>query len=278
MKVLSVANLKGGVAKTVTTVNMACKLANHGIRVLVLDNDPQGNASQTFYVFNDNSNLTSGGLIMEDSFTADSVRAFIQHTNNKLIDVIASNRGLAWANKMGMMESCVKVDFISRYREALSQVAEDYDVCIIDNGPAMCLSFEASLIAADDVIIPADASKYSYTGLEQMKGCIESIRYKKNPKLNVLGVLITKYRKDAHYDEGVKWLRESGNMPIMNTRIRYSSTVDRSTYEGDLDDDNFNTVGGSSPRSNAAKDYESLTLEYMAAVGLVSKKGGADHE
>lgn len=270
MKKLSIANLKGGTGKTTTATELAVVSANGGARVLVLDNDQQGNASQFFFVFNKADNMTAGGLLMEDDFSYENVKAFVKHTADERIDVIASNKTLAMANKLAPNTSFEKVDFIQRYREALSVLEEDYDLCIIDNGPSMCPSLEASLIAADYVVIPADPSKYSYTGLQQLMDSVKAIQFKKNPNLEVLGVLITKYRDTALYNEGVKYLKAE-NVPVLDTKIRYSMKVDSSTYAGE----SLNSLFKHSPRSNPSKDYKELAAELLSKMGM---KWGAENE
>lgn len=131
MKIISIASLKGGVAKTTTTVNMAyilCK--DYGKRVLVVDNDKQGNCSKSFQRYDDDDEQTVSRMLSAEQF---DISEIIKHTNYDGIDIITANTG--------MIKACMELSFNQTvpqqlcFKNALQQIEEEYDFCIIDNAP-----------------------------------------------------------------------------------------------------------------------------------------------
>ena len=166
MKTISIINLKGGVAKTLTADSMAHVLATlHNKRVLLVDNDKQGNTSKAFGVhsYDDKS--------ISDVLTARRLdpREVIKKTRFENIDVMPANMTLIRANMEVLMDSTRPQQ--TRLRSALNAIAEEnfYDFCIIDNAPDINISTINALVASDDVIIPIKIDKYAFDGLEELK-------------------------------------------------------------------------------------------------------------
>lgn len=144
MRVLCVCNLKGGVGKTTTAVNLAGILATeYGKKVLVVDNDQQGNASQFFGVFSPDNHGTAEVLCLEENIRD----VIINQPNNPNLAILPANMNLAAANRQLMIESGGMPKEI-RLKEALCEVADEYDFAIIDNGPNLDYSFDAGEQAA----------------------------------------------------------------------------------------------------------------------------------
>lgn len=187
MKTISIINLKGGVAKTLTADSMAHVLATlHNKRVLLVDNDKQGNTSKAFGVhsYDDKS--------ISDVLTARRLdpREVIKKTRFENIDVMPANMTLIRANMEVLMDSTRPQQ--TRLRSTLNAIAEEnfYDFCIIDNAPDINISTINALVASDDVIIPIKIDKYAFDGLEELKEQIEDTRDDLNPRLRLAGCLI----------------------------------------------------------------------------------------
>lgn len=260
MRVLSICNLKGGVGKTTTAVNLAGILAtDFGKRVLVIDNDQQGNASQFFQVFHPDNIGTAEILCLENE-----IDDCIKKTSNPNIDVVPANMNLAAANH-DLISRTSGMPTQIRLREALKQVAEDYDFAIIDNGPNLEVSFINAIVSSDDFIIPVKIDKYSFYGISTLMDQIQDMSYWK-PHINFVGCLVTMQHSGNQLEnEGVEWLAgghaSTGNQryKIMNTKIKYSPRVNDTTFGSEL----ITVLSG---RSQAARNYKELAAEYLEFV------------
>lgn len=168
MKTVSIINLKGGVAKTLTTVSMAYALSQqYNARVLVVDNDKQGNCSKTFGVHSYDRQSIADLMLDRDADLAE----VIQHTKYDRIDVIPANMTLLTANMQVMMDSSRPQQ--TRLRTALRKVADLYDYCLIDNAPDINISTVNALVASDEAVIPVKIDSYAFDGLIELKNQIE---------------------------------------------------------------------------------------------------------
>lgn len=253
MKTISIINLKGGVAKTLTADSMAHVLATlHNKRVLLVDNDKQGNTSKAFGVhsYDDKS--------ISDVLTARRLdpREVIKKTRFENIDVMPANMTLIRANMEVLMDSTRPQQ--TRLRSALNAIAEEnfYDFCIIDNAPDINISTINALVASDDVIIPIKIDKYAFDGLEELKEQIEDTRDDLNPRLRLAGCLITCFIRADAEKQGEAWLRSRPEYPVFDTRIRYSDKVTESTFSEI-------PIVEYSRRSGTAMDYIAFVREYL---------------
>ena len=252
--------MKGGVGKTTTAVNLAGILAtDFGKRVLVIDNDQQGNASQFFQVFHPDNIGTAEILCLENE-----IDDCIKKTSNPNIDVVPANMNLAAANH-DLISRTSGMPTQIRLREALKQVAEDYDFAIIDNGPNLEVSFINAIVSSDDFIIPVKIDKYSFYGISTLMDQIQDMSYWK-PHINFVGCLVTMQHSGNQLEnEGVEWLAgghaSTGNQryKIMNTKIKYSPRVNDTTFGSEL----ITVLSG---RSQAARNYKELAAEYLEFV------------
>lgn len=251
MKTISIINLKGGVAKTLTAGSMAHILAvYHKKRVLLIDNDKQGNTSKAFGVhsYDDKS--------ISDVLTARRLDPLevIKKTRFDGIDVMPANMTLIRANLEVMMDSTRPQQ--TRLRAALDPIAGDYDYCIIDNAPDINISTINALVASDDVIIPIKIDKYAFDGLEELKEQIEDTRDDLNPRLRLAGCLITCFQRTDADRQGEEWLKAQPQYPVFDTHIRYSEKVTESTFSE-------SPIAEYSRRSGAATDYIAFVGEYL---------------
>lgn len=261
MRTLSVCNLKGGVGKTTTVVNMAGVLAvEFNKKVLVVDNDQQGNASQLFCVFDIDASGTAEVLCMEEN-----IRDCIRKSNKPNIDVLPSNMNLAAANRELMVESG-KMPREIRLREALLEVKDEYDFAIIDNGPNLDFSFDNAIIASNDYIVPVKIDQYSFYGISFIQERVKAIMQYWNPNINFVGCLVTmQHNTNALEREGEEWLEKGHESTgqqrykMLNTKIKYSPRVNDTSFSSEI-------ITVKSPRSMAAKNYRDLAAEYLRFV------------
>jgi chromosome partitioning protein len=184
-RVLAVVNQKGGVGKTTTTVNLAAGLALAGRRVLLVDLDPQGNATMGSGVDKRALKQTVYHVLLGLA-TADSVRAFSESGG---YDVLPANRDLA-----GAEVEMVELEHRElRLKSALARVAAQYDYILIDCPPALNLLTLNGLVAADSVMIPMQCEYYALEGLSDLINTIKKVRLHLNPSIEIEGLLRTMY-------------------------------------------------------------------------------------
>ena len=216
MKVLTVANQKGGVGKTTIVVNFA-QFANikHDLKVVVLDLDTQANAS--YSLMNEMIN-TNGNLFFEE-------KPFENIQNHEFtgINLIASDPQVANIEKLGVTQT---VERLNRLKELLEQ--KGVDLLIIDTPPSLGVCLTASLIVSDDVICPIELEAYSIQGVKKMQTVIEKIRnYNKN--LNVLGLLPSRVdNRNMRQREQLREMKEKYESLIIPHAISLRSAISES--------------------------------------------------
>ncbi len=258
MRVISIISLKGGVAKTTTSVNMAYILCKMGHRVLLIDNDKQGNASKTFGLYDPDDNDTVARIMLDRGL---DVREIIKatpysETGKGTLDIITANMDLLEANLRTIVDTGRQQQ--TRFKKALAAVSDNYDFCIIDNAPDINMSIINALVVSDDLIIPIMIDQYSFDGLEILTEQIEQTREDFNPALTFRGCLVTQYRRADVQEQGAEVL-DSG-YPIFKSRIRRTENkVNESTFAG-------KPVAEYSVRCGASQDYKKFVNEYLEVI------------
>ena len=256
-KIYSVSNQKGGVSKTVSSVNLGIGLARQGRRVLLVDTDPQGSLTASLgYPQPDQMEVTLAAL-MAKVIADEPIEPGegILHQGEG-VDLVPANIELS-----GMEVTLVNT--MSRetiLREYLKTVKDSYDVIILDCTPSLGMLTINALAAADEVLIPVTPQYLSIKGLEQLIRTIARVKRQINPGLKIGGILIamadmrTNYTKDI-----IQLLHETynGRIPIFNSIIPMSVRAAETSAEG-------KSIYLHDPSGKVAEAYAALTKEVMA--------------
>ncbi len=254
-KVIAIANQKGGVAKTTTTVNLGVALAQLGKRVLLVDNDPQGSLTISLGEEPDSLDITLSSL-MEVTIREDRIsweKGILRHLEG--VDFVPANLALS-----GLEVSLVNV--MSRetvLRRYLEQVKKHYDYILIDCNPSLGMLTINSLTAADSVLIPVETQYLSARGMVLLMQTIQTVRRQINRRLEIEGILLTKVQPGAnHPKQIIEVIRQEygGNIPVFENRIPLSiKAADASVAR--------TSVLKFAASSKVAKAYQALAAELI---------------
>ncbi len=217
-RIIVVANQKGGVGKTTTTLNLGVTLSRKGQRVLAVDMDPQGNLS-TALGASGKLSTTVADALLDRNVPLPVVRA--EQAGQHVLDVVPASLTLSTAeaallNKLGR-------EF--RLRDQLQTIAENYDVILIDTPPSLGVLTINALVAAKAVVIPTEARFFSLQGLQMLQESVEEVKYL-NPKLEVLGILVSKYDRRLREEKTVQeYLRKTWKRLVFRTEVGTNSKI-----------------------------------------------------
>src|SRR3954465_9150736 len=244
--VLAFANQKGGVAKTTTTLNLGVALVEQGLRVLLVDLDPQGNLTMSQGWNPDEIDRSMFDVLVHRLPISEIVR-------NNEVDVAVSSIDLAGAE-------LALSSMIGRERaleKALLEVRENYDYVLIDTPPSLGLLTINALVAADGVIVPVQCEYLSLRGLVQLENTLSMIRENLNPNVAIQGILATMFdRRLLHSREAVEILKENFGDLVLNTKIRKTVRYAEAPVKGQ-------SIFKYDPTGEAASMYRDLAKEVL---------------
>lgn len=249
-KIVSFSNQKGGVGKTTTCVNMAAYIASTGKKVLLIDIDPQGNATTGLGFSKCTLKKSVYNVLIDDEKVSDN----ILQTELTGLDVLPSNIDLAGAE----VELVYKRSREKVLKNALEEVRGNYDYIFIDCPPSLGLLTINSLAASDSIIIPIQSEYYALEGLSQLMNSITLVKQHLNPNLDVDGVVLTMYDSRSliskQIAEEIKKFFTKRLFEIVvprNVRLVEASSYGRPIMMHD-------------PKCTGARAYKALTMEYLS--------------
>ena len=245
--VLAVANQKGGVAKTTTTLNLAAAFAEEGYRVLCVDMDPQGNLSMSQGLDPETLEKSMFDVLVHDM----SIREVIRRRE---VDVACSSIDLAGAE----IAMSMKIGRERSLDKALREISEDYDFICIDTPPSLGLLTINALTAADKVIVPVQCEYLSMRGLIQLQNTLSMIRENLNPDVDIAGILPTMVdSRTLHAKEAIELLEENFGARVFGARIRKTIRFAEAPVKG-------MSVLKYDPTATAADAYRQLAKEVLS--------------
>lgn len=258
-RILAIANQKGGVGKTTTAINLAAALAELGSEVLVVDLDPQGNASTGLGVEAERRQKTTYDLLVSESLAQE----VIQPTRLPRVWISAANPDLSSADlelsKMGQRTS--------RLRHALRATDDGlarFDYILIDCPPSLNLLTLNAMIAADSILVPLQAEYFALEGLSQLLQTIRSVRESANNELRIEGVLLTMYDKRNNLAQQVEQdAREHLGDLVFQTVVPRNVRISEAPSFG-------TPVIVYDPTSKGSQAYRALAQEMMARSGALA--------
>ena len=256
-KIISVANQKGGVGKTTTTINLSTMLAKKGKKVLLIDADPQGNATSGVGAEKEVEYSTYDILVSD----VEMVQA-LEKTIIKNLLVCPSNINLAGAE----VELVSMMSREQRLKEKLEEIKDKFDYILIDCPPSLGLITLNAFTASDSVLIPVQCEYYALEGLGQLLNTINLVKKHLNKNLEIEGALLTMYDARTNLSNQVvkevkKYFGDKVYKTVIPRNVRLSEAPSYGMPITEYD-----------PRSKGAKTYEKFTKEFLK-INDVEKKG-----
>ena len=249
MRIIAIANQKGGVGKTTTAQALTAGLAAKGYKVLAADLDPQGNLSAACGSVN--YNVPTVYELLKREAAADEA---VQHMKGGY-DVLPSNIMLA-----GAEQELSQTGKEHRLREAISPVAGNYDYIIIDTPPSLGVLTVNAFTAASDILIPTTAGIFATTGINQLNEIVKSVQKYCNPSVKIMGILFTRFNPRANISRQIKELTEQLSeyisAPIFSTYIRAAVAVEEAQA-------NRADIFDYAAKSTVAEDYRAFIEEFL---------------
>ncbi len=248
-KVISVANQKGGVGKTTTAVNIATILAKKGKKVILIDADPQGNATSGLGIDKE-VELSTYDLLIDDV----DIKSALQETCVKTLKLCPSNVSLAGAE----VELVSQMSREQRLKEKVDTIKDEYDFIIIDCPPSLGLITLNALTASDSVLIPVQCEYYALEGLGQLINTINLVKKHLNKNLEIEGAVLTMYDVRTNLsNQVVREVKRYFDDKVYKTVIPRNVKLSEAPSYG-------MPISIYDPKSKGARCYEKLAKEVLA--------------
>jgi chromosome partitioning protein len=249
--IITIANQKGGVGKTTTAINLASGLAHKGLRVLLLDLDPQANSSMSFIDIHEQTRS------VYDVFVEGvPMREIIVPTAVEKLSVAPARISLA------KLETSLVGEFDAHFRlkDRVSHIVNDYDYIIVDTPPTLGLLTVNAMVAASHLLIPIQSSYFALEGTDDLLETVEKIKIRANPDLQLLGVLITLHDRRTVLARDIhEQITQVFGDKIFSTVITRSVRLEESpAYRA--------SIFEHAPQSSGAVEYYALCEEVIARV------------
>lgn len=255
---IAIINLKGGVGKSVTACNLAAELAAMGNSVLVVDLDKQGNTSKFFGVLDYESPSVAEVMLG----TAKAENATVE-TKLPAVELLPCDMRMLKANRTILMDNGPRQYYL---RDALEDLDDNYDYCLMDCPPDLDMGSINALCQADWVIIPVDCDEWACDGMREIVDQIQQVQVYYNPRLKIMGTLLTKYRRTKYAAGVTAELAILPDVPLLNTVIRYTVRVSEAKSA-------HLPLREYGAGCSAAVDYKQLADEVAGIVSNVDKRG-----
>jgi chromosome partitioning protein len=248
--IISLANQKGGVGKTTTTINLGAAMAELGRRVLLVDFDPQGAATVGVGLNPNELDITVYNLLLDPSV---DVAGVVQKSPKAGVDILPANIDLA-AAEVVLVGEVAREQALGR---ALKSAQDEYDFILIDCPPSLGLLTVNALTASDSVLIPMECEFFALRGMKLLIDTIEKVRERLNPRLEVQGILATMYDgRTIHSREVLERVREAFGEKLFKTNITRTIRFAEAPVAGEA-------ILTYAPESGGAAQYRALAKEVL---------------
>jgi len=253
-RVLAIANQKGGVGKTTTAVNLAAALGRLDKKVLLIDLDPQGNATVSVGVDKDNLNASIFEVLVGEIKT----KAAVVHVEDSNIDLVPANGDLT-AAEVALLEEDMGP---KRLRKALKKVRDEYDVLIVDCPPTLNMLTLNALTAADGIVVPVQCEYFALEGMSALMDTIDSVRREVNSDLHIDGLLRTMHdRRNNLANDVSNALVAHFGMKVMQTIVPRNVRLAEAPSHGE-------SIIEYDPSSSGAVAYLALANELIRKTNI----------
>ena len=253
MKTIAFVNQKGGVAKTTTTVNVGACLADQGFKVLLIDLSDQGSLSISFGFREIGADELTTYEVLKGSDIKEAIKPIRERLDVLPTDIRLSGAELELASSLGR-------EFL--LREALEKVSDDYDFALIDCPQSLGLLTLIALTASDEIVVPVKADYLALNGMSQLIKTVNVVKSRLNPKLEIMGVVVTFYHSNWNLDNQiVEEIDQFFGDKFFKTKISQINALAEAPATG-------SDIFGYDPRSKGAKQYKELTAEIIEREGL----------